>query len=88
MNSLKILGDDLKRVNRDSIVEFIKSCRIEDGSFSNFAGSDECDLRFVYGAICVCSLLDDFSAIDIDKTLEYIESCYNYDGGYGLRPNC
>lgn len=48
---------------------FLKSCKKQDGSFSNFEGSEECDLRFVYGALCVCAMMEDFSVVDTEKTL-------------------
>ncbi|RWS13653.1 geranylgeranyl transferase type-1 subunit beta-like protein [Dinothrombium tinctorium] len=85
--SLIILGDDLKRINRQAIVEAIKELQLEDGSFAATHGS-ESDMRFVYSAVVVSHILQDWSGIDIDKTVTFIKKCLSYEGGFGLRPGC
>ena len=42
--------------------------------FSSFAAAygSESDMRFVYCAVVICHLLDDWSAIDVDKSVEFI----------------
>lgn len=85
LNCLKILGA-LDKVDKDKVLKNIAAHQRPDGSFSSFINSTECDLRFVYSALSICKLLEDFSYIDVPKTKEYIEKCYNFDGGFGLRP--
>lgn len=36
----------------------------------------------------ICHTLDDFSQMDREGVAKYIHSCRNFDGGYGLRPQC
>lgn len=57
INCLLILGDDLKRVDRKSLVNSIVKCQKENGSFSSFQGSEEADLRFVYAAVATLHTL-------------------------------
>jgi prenyltransferase beta subunit len=88
INCLKILNDDLSRLNRTQLLGSVKKCQQPDGSFSSFCNTDESDLRFVYAAVAICSLLNGLDSIDADLTANYIRSCYNFDGGFGLRPGC
>jgi geranylgeranyl transferase type-1 subunit beta len=57
-----------------------------NGSFKATANGSENDVRFVYCAIAICSLLNDFSHINIEKSLEYIKSCFTYEGAFSLVP--
>ncbi|CAG0879974.1 unnamed protein product [Cyprideis torosa] len=84
--SLLILGNDLDRVNRRSVLEGVKALQLPDGSFMNTLNGGENDLRFMYCACAVASLLRDRSCIDREKAIEFILSCVNYDGGMGTRP--
>ena len=86
VNSLKILGA-LDKVDKKLILKNIGNHQKEDGSFSSFENSTECDLRFVYSALSICRIFEDFSFVNTEKSKQYIDSCYNFDGGYGLRPN-
>lgn len=54
-----------------------------DGSFSPVAGGSENDMRFVYCAAVVCSLLDDWSGMDVDAAAAFISRSQRYDGGIG-----
>ncbi|RWS28199.1 geranylgeranyl transferase type-1 subunit beta-like protein [Leptotrombidium deliense] len=81
--SLIILGDDLRRIDKHSLVNVIKHLQLEDGSFAAAAGG-ESDLRFVYSAVVVSHILQDWSGVDIEKTCGYI----SYEGGFGLLPGC
>ena len=63
-------------------------CAKPNGSYSSFCNSEEADLRFVYAAVVICHTLGDFSQMDRPRVTEYIRSCRNFDGGYGLRPQC
>ena len=40
-------------------------------------------MRFVFCAIAVCFILNDFSYIDIEGVCAFIKRCFNYDGGFG-----
>jgi geranylgeranyl transferase type-1 subunit beta len=88
INCLKILGDDLSRLNKKALIDSVVKCQRPDGSFSSFHNTDEADLRFVYAAVAICTLVGDTTSIDIPLIEQYVRSCYNFDGGFGLRPNC
>ncbi|KRX00858.1 Terpenoid cyclases/protein prenyltransferase alpha-alpha toroid [Pseudocohnilembus persalinus] len=86
--SLLILGDDLKRVRKQNIIQHIKSIQLENGNIkSNFLSNYEADLRFIYAAVVVSSLINDFSGLNLEKTVNFILSCQNHqNGGFGLLP--
>ncbi|EMD39652.1 hypothetical protein CERSUDRAFT_150261 [Gelatoporia subvermispora B] len=84
--SLAILRDDCSKLNRTGIVQLIRACQHEDGSFSALPDGGEADLRSVYCAFALSSMLDDWSGIDIDRAVAYIQRCSSYEGGYGQIP--
>nr|GAT45676.1 geranylgeranyltransferase type 1 subunit beta [Mycena chlorophos] len=49
--TLAILRDDFTELDRAGLVEFVRSCQKEDGSFSIVPGFGESDLRTIYCAI-------------------------------------
>lgn len=85
--TLVILGDDLSRVDRSSIMDGIQKLQQPDGSFIATVEEDtENDMRFVYCACTICYILDDWSGMDVEKTVHFIKSSIAYDGGIGQRP--
>lgn len=70
--TLLILGDDLSRVDRQSIVEGVRACQNPDGSFTAMVMGCESDMRFLYCASCVSAILDDWSGVNIPKAVNYI----------------
>ncbi|VDM15048.1 unnamed protein product [Wuchereria bancrofti] len=83
--SLLILGDDLSRVDRKAVLEGICCDQLSDGSFRGQQGTEN-DMRFVYCAIAICYILNDFSAINMKSVLKFIQRCVNFDGGIGQAP--
>ncbi|KAJ3512226.1 hypothetical protein NLJ89_g3640 [Agrocybe chaxingu] len=86
--SLAILRDDFSKLDRPGITKFLRSCQRVDGSFSTVPGSHEFDLRTVYCAFAVSSMLNDWSGIDVPRALAFIATCRTYEGGYGQSPFC
>uniref|UniRef100_A0A1I7W358 Prenyltransferase and squalene oxidase repeat family protein n=1 Tax=Loa loa TaxID=7209 RepID=A0A1I7W358_LOALO len=82
---LLILGDDLSRVDRKAVLEGICYDQLSDGSFRGQQGTEN-DMRFVYCAIAICHILNDFSTIDMKAVLNFIQRCVNFDGGIGQAP--
>lgn len=70
--TLLVLGDDLSRVDKKSLLEGIKACQSNDGCFIAMITGSESDMRFIYCACCVSSMLDDWSGIDKVKAVDYI----------------
>jgi len=83
---LLILQDDLSRVDRAGVLAGVQACQLDDGSFCAHPGSSENDMRFVYCAIAICYMLQDFRSIDETKVLRFIEQSWNYDGGFAQCP--
>ncbi|KAM3718411.1 Geranylgeranyl transferase type-1 subunit beta [Dirofilaria immitis] len=84
--SLLILGDDLSRVDRKAILEGVCCDQLSDGSFRG-QRETESDMRFVYCAIAICYILNDFSTINMKSVLKFIQRCINFDGGIGQAPH-
>ncbi|KOC69770.1 Geranylgeranyl transferase type-1 subunit beta [Habropoda laboriosa] len=84
--TLCILGDDLSRVDRKSIVEGIQACQNPDGSFTAIITGCESDMRFLYCACCISTILNDWSGIDKTKAINYILQSISYDGAMGQGP--
>jgi geranylgeranyl transferase type-1 subunit beta len=80
--SLLILGDDLKRVNRQGALEALKRLQNEDGSFAPVLLGDkrfgEIDVRHVYCAIAVRDILSPIKSeedINVSAAEQYIQKC-------------
>jgi geranylgeranyl transferase type-1 subunit beta len=80
--SLLILGDDLKRVNRDGALLGLKVSQNENGSFIPVLLGDErfgeVDVRHVYCAIATRAMLAPVKMeedIDVPAAIRYIQQC-------------
>jgi hypothetical protein len=73
--SLSIIKDDFSRLDKLGLVKFLQSCQREDGSFSTVPQSTDSDLRTVYCAFAISSLLGDWSGIDVGRAVDYIRRC-------------
>ena len=85
--TLKTLGDDWSRVDREGIIRDLKSLQLPDGSFKCIGFGSEHDMRFLYCACCISYMLDDWSAVNKEKAVAYVKSCRGWDGGIALLPN-
>jgi geranylgeranyl transferase type-1 subunit beta len=84
---LRILGDiTFSRVNRSAIIRALPHLQRPDGSFTGTRTVAESDMRFLYAACAVSSLLDDWSGIDVERAVKFIRDSQSYDGGFGLWP--
>lgn len=83
---LKMLGDDLSRCNRRAIIGAFRHLQQADGSFASTSRHGESDMRFLYCACAISSMLNDWTGFDIDRSINYIRACQSYDGGIGLFP--
>lgn len=84
--TLVILGDDLKRVDRKSIIQGMKLLQLPDGSFKPSVFGGESDMRLVYCAVAVSQLLNDWSGIDKDKCAKFIKDSLSYEGAFAQCP--
>lgn len=83
---LKIIGCDLANIDCKALLLSLKMLQQPDGSFMPTHIGAETDLRFVYCAAAICSMLDDWTGMDKLKAKEYILNCQSYDGGFGMVP--
>ena len=84
--ALLTLGDDLSRVDRAAVVRAMGALQRPDGCFTATSNGSECDMRFLYCACAISTILDDWSGIDCDRAVQYVRRCMSYDGGIGLVP--
>lgn len=83
---LLMLEDDLRRVNVDAIVGALRHIQREDGSFSSTAGRTENDMRFLYCACTISTILNDWRGVDREKALAYVAASRSYDFVFGQAP--
>ncbi len=87
---LKVCGDQgLSQADRSSFANLLRSYQSPDtaGCFRALPASvmeAEADLRFVYCACCISTLVGDWSGVDRERTIDYILSCQSYEGGFGM----
>ena len=74
------LGDDLSRINRTNILKGLKNLQNPDGSFIASKEEQDCDMRFVYCAASICTLIDSFEGINTEKMVDYILKSQSYEG--------
>jgi len=84
--TLVILGDDLKRVDKGSILKGMRQLQSPDGSFMPTIFGGETDMRLVYCAVAVSKLLNDWSGMDKDKCARFIRNSLTYEGAFGQCP--
>lgn len=80
-DGLDILNDE----QRESIINFIKSMQLEDGSFQGDRFG-EVDSRFVYNALQSLSILEALEPKIVDPAIDWILKCQNFDGSFGMVP--
>eukprot|EP01137_Pigoraptor_chileana_P008008 Opistho-2@54331 len=73
---LGILGDDYSRVDRASVVMGLRQLQLPDGSFCTTAEGSENDMRFVYCACVISSMLGDWSGVNVDAVVDYIKRSF------------
>jgi geranylgeranyl transferase type-1 subunit beta len=83
---LRLLGDDFSRVERRAVLRAMRALQQPDGNFQPVASGAESDVRFVYCAACVCTLLQDWSGMDVAAATRYLLSCLSYEGAFGAQP--
>uniref|UniRef100_A0A0E0BX60 Prenyltransferase alpha-alpha toroid domain-containing protein n=1 Tax=Oryza meridionalis TaxID=40149 RepID=A0A0E0BX60_9ORYZ len=81
-----IVGYDLANIDNKVLLSSMRNLQQPDGSFMPTHIGAETDLRFVYCAAAICSMLKDWTGMDKEKAKQYILSCQSYDGGFGLVP--
>jgi geranylgeranyl transferase type-1 subunit beta len=85
--TLRTLGDDLQRVDKEGIVHSLRALQRSDGSFQCCGNiKSEHDMRFLYCACAVSYMLNDWSGVDKDRAVAYIKSCRSFDGAIALIP--
>ncbi|KAJ3399349.1 Geranylgeranyl transferase type-1 subunit beta [Chytriomyces hyalinus] len=80
---LVILGDDLSRVNRVAIVNWLKHSQTKLGSFVASQDNSESDMRFLFSACSISYILNDFSGIDKDAAVRYILNSKSHENAFG-----
>lgn len=84
---LRIYDDQLETIQakRKSLVSFIKSLQLPDGSFQGDKFG-EVDTRFIYTALSSLSLLDELTPEIVNPAVDFIMKCQNFDGAFGMVP--
>jgi len=83
---LLILGDDLSRVNKAGIIGGLRKLQKLNGSFCPSIQGGESDLRFIFCACAISTILNDWSGFDLQTAANYVVESQSYDGAIGIGP--
>jgi len=83
---LLILGDDLSRVNKQAIIGGLRKLQMPNGSFCPSILGGESDVRFVFCACAISTILGDWNGFDVKAAAEYVVASQSYDGAIGIGP--
>ncbi|KAL0456710.1 UNVERIFIED_CONTAM: Geranylgeranyl transferase type-1 subunit beta [Sesamum latifolium] len=72
---LKTVGYDLSLIDSELLLKSMKDLQQPDGCFMPIHTGGETDLRFVFCAAAICSMLENWSGMDREKAKEYIVNC-------------
>ena len=84
--SLLVLGDDLSKLNRKAVIAGVRSLQLPDGSYKAALEGGENDMRFLYCAACICSMLGNWDGMNTETAVHYVMESISYDGGIGQGP--
>lgn len=84
--TLRALGDDLSRVDKQGILRALPHLQLADGSFQCVPVGSEHDMRFLYCACCISYMLNDWSGVDQERAVAYIKACRSFEGAIALLP--
>ncbi len=81
---LTILGDDLSRVKKDQVIASLRCLQSDNGCFQAVSFGSENDTRFLFCAVAISFILQDWSGINVDRAFEHLKASQAFDGGFGL----
>jgi geranylgeranyl transferase type-1 subunit beta len=90
LQCLLILKDDLSRLNKSKIMNFVKNCQVLNGGFTNILNSNESkDLRYCMIASTISKILlksdNEISKIlNLENLKKYILKLQTFDGGFSM----
>ncbi|EPX72149.1 geranylgeranyltransferase I beta subunit Cwg2 [Schizosaccharomyces octosporus yFS286] len=87
ISNLLLLGDNLSRIDKQAVEQFLSLCQLPGGHFKSTASTMCCDqdMRQLYLATTIATLLN-ISFPHTKLSLQYIQKCQNYEGGFSLTP--
>ncbi|MES1910959.1 MAG: hypothetical protein MHM6MM_003475 [Cercozoa sp. M6MM] len=82
--SLLVAGDDLSRVDVDSVKQAIRSLQRPCGGFAA-SPIFETDMRFVYCAAAICRILNVpvEEVMDVNAAVAFVKRAQSFEGGFG-----
>ncbi|CCH59766.1 hypothetical protein TBLA_0B09490 [Henningerozyma blattae CBS 6284] len=80
------INDCWDKIDRDAIHDWLLMLKQSNGGFKTCLEVGEIDIRGVYCALSIASLLNILTPELTDGVLSYIISCQSYEGGFGATP--
>lgn len=84
LSILLILGDDLSRVDKNSIVNGLKALQNSEGSFRSHRECSEADMRFLFCACAISAMIGRWEGVNKEAATEFVKNSMSYDSGIGL----
>jgi len=80
LTTMDLLGQ-LNRMDKQAILEFIKSCQHEDGGIGASIGHDP-HLLYTLSAVQILTIYDCLDTIDVEGVVKYVASLQQEDGSF------
>lgn len=80
LTAMDLIGQ-IQRMDKEEIMEFVKSCQHESGGFSPAPKHDK-SILYTLSAIQIACIYDCLDIINQDKVVKYIASLQNEDGSF------
>ncbi|XP_054714267.1 geranylgeranyl transferase type-2 subunit beta-like [Uloborus diversus] len=80
LTALDLMGQ-LDKLEKEPVIEFLKSCLHKCGGFSSSTGHDP-HILYTLSALQILTMYDALDIIDVDKTVEFIKGLQQEDGSF------
>ncbi|KAF8778583.1 Geranylgeranyl transferase type-2 subunit like protein [Argiope bruennichi] len=80
LTALDLMGH-MDKLDKESIIDFIKNCQHKCGGFSSSIGHDP-HILYTLSAIQILTMYDSLNVIDVEKTVDFIKGLQKEDGSF------
>ncbi|KFM59485.1 Geranylgeranyl transferase type-2 subunit beta, partial [Stegodyphus mimosarum] len=80
LTTLDLMGQ-VDKLDKVSVLEFLKSCQHKCGGFSSSVGHDP-HILYTLSALQILTMYDALDIIDVEKTVEFIKGLQQEDGSF------
>ncbi|EDQ91280.1 uncharacterized protein MONBRDRAFT_15046 [Monosiga brevicollis MX1] len=83
---LGVLKADLSRIQRPALLRMLRAHQVASGSFVSNLGGGEEDMRFLYCACTVATMIKGLDHVDAASATAFVQRCITHEGGIAQEP--